>query len=310
MPYLLIRVMLRFGRIWPTRPAACQVVPQVSLPCSSSSTSLLAERGEVVGGRAAGDAAADDDDAGMAWAGSWAIIVAVSEPSYPSRGGRFRWAARPATSMIDLLDRNLTQGDTMSYVDGFVIPVPAGNKEAYLAVGPQDDDDAASGSARLAWSSAGAATCPTARSPTSSAAVAAQGGETVALRLGRMALQGSARQGQQGDDGRPGNEGHGMPFDGKRMIYGGFEVINRHGERVSAGGSPPALARRRCARQPHASRSAITPAMIAPVPTARCSAEALLQHQHADQRREQHRGLAQRRDRGDRRARHRPERDP
>ena len=41
MPYLLICVMLRFGRIWPISPAACQVVPLVSLPCSSSSTSVL-----------------------------------------------------------------------------------------------------------------------------------------------------------------------------------------------------------------------------------------------------------------------------
>ncbi|OQC06782.1 MAG: hypothetical protein BWX79_02018 [Alphaproteobacteria bacterium ADurb.Bin100] len=41
MPYLLITVMLRFGRICPTRPAACQVVPLVSLPCSRSSTSVL-----------------------------------------------------------------------------------------------------------------------------------------------------------------------------------------------------------------------------------------------------------------------------
>ena len=40
MPYLLIRVIVRFGRIWPTRPAACQVVPQVSLPCSRTSTSF------------------------------------------------------------------------------------------------------------------------------------------------------------------------------------------------------------------------------------------------------------------------------
>src|SRR5690348_7975183 len=40
MPYLLIRVIVRFGRIWPTRPAACQVVPHVSLPCSTSSTSF------------------------------------------------------------------------------------------------------------------------------------------------------------------------------------------------------------------------------------------------------------------------------
>src|SRR3954468_24957793 len=39
MPYLLILVIVRFGRIWPTRPAACHVVPHVSLPCSSSSTS-------------------------------------------------------------------------------------------------------------------------------------------------------------------------------------------------------------------------------------------------------------------------------
>src|SRR4029079_10964022 len=44
MPYLLIRVIVRFGRIWPTSPAACQVVPHVSLPCSTSSTSLSPRR--------------------------------------------------------------------------------------------------------------------------------------------------------------------------------------------------------------------------------------------------------------------------
>ncbi len=40
MPYWLIRVALRVARVWPTRPAACQVVPHVSLPCSSSTTSV------------------------------------------------------------------------------------------------------------------------------------------------------------------------------------------------------------------------------------------------------------------------------
>ncbi len=40
MPYWLMRVIERLGRIWPTSPAACHVVPQVSEPCSSSTTSL------------------------------------------------------------------------------------------------------------------------------------------------------------------------------------------------------------------------------------------------------------------------------
>src|SRR3569623_986878 len=40
MPYFDICVIERLGRIWPTRPAACQVVPLVSWPCSSSSTSV------------------------------------------------------------------------------------------------------------------------------------------------------------------------------------------------------------------------------------------------------------------------------
>ena len=44
MPYLLITVMLRLGRICPTSPAACQVVPLVSLPCSSKTTSVLPAR--------------------------------------------------------------------------------------------------------------------------------------------------------------------------------------------------------------------------------------------------------------------------
>src|SRR5260370_35648651 len=40
MPYCLMRVALRVARNWPTSPAACQVVPQVSLPCSSRTTSV------------------------------------------------------------------------------------------------------------------------------------------------------------------------------------------------------------------------------------------------------------------------------
>src|SRR5215470_14742222 len=44
MPYRLMRVALRVARSCPTNPAACQVVPQVSLPCSSSTTSVTPSR--------------------------------------------------------------------------------------------------------------------------------------------------------------------------------------------------------------------------------------------------------------------------
>ncbi len=38
--YCTSRVPLSEARSWPTSPAACQVVPQDSCPCSSSSTSV------------------------------------------------------------------------------------------------------------------------------------------------------------------------------------------------------------------------------------------------------------------------------
>ena len=52
-------------RSWPTRPAACQVEPEVSLPCSSSTHIRLVVARQMIGGRAADDAAADDDDLRM-----------------------------------------------------------------------------------------------------------------------------------------------------------------------------------------------------------------------------------------------------
>jgi len=58
---------VRLGRIWPTRPAACQVVPHVSHPVRAAAR----PRGRAWSGgrrRAADNAPADDDDAG--WVGS------------------------------------------------------------------------------------------------------------------------------------------------------------------------------------------------------------------------------------------------
>lgn len=54
----------------------------------------------------------------------------------------------------------------MSYVDGFVIPVPAANKDAYREMAAKAAPIFQEyGAERI--SNAGATTCPTARSPTS-----------------------------------------------------------------------------------------------------------------------------------------------
>ncbi len=60
-------------------------------------------------------------------------------------------------------------------------------------------------------------------------AVDAKEGETVVFSLDRVAFQGGARQGQQGDAGRPGDEGHGHAVrTASEWIYGGFVMLARH----------------------------------------------------------------------------------
>ena len=52
-------------RNWPIRPAACQVVPRGQLLALQQHDVGPAELGQMIGDRAAGNAAADDDGAGL-----------------------------------------------------------------------------------------------------------------------------------------------------------------------------------------------------------------------------------------------------
>ena len=61
--YLASSVIRRVARSCPISPAACQVVPQVRLALQQQDVGD-AEPGQVIGDRAADDAAADDDDVG------------------------------------------------------------------------------------------------------------------------------------------------------------------------------------------------------------------------------------------------------
>ncbi len=61
--YWARRVRFRVARSWPTRPAACQVVPHVSFSALEQQHVAAAALGQVVGDAAADDAAADDHHA-------------------------------------------------------------------------------------------------------------------------------------------------------------------------------------------------------------------------------------------------------
>ena len=56
--------MLALVRSWPTRPAACQVEPRGQLAALEQQHVGEAHLAQMIGDRAADDAAADDDDLG------------------------------------------------------------------------------------------------------------------------------------------------------------------------------------------------------------------------------------------------------
>ena len=120
----------------------------------------------------------------------------------------------------------------MTYVEGFVAAVPAANKEAYR----KHAAEAAPlfkefGATRMveAWGD----DVPDGKVTDFKGAVKAKHDEIVVFAWLEYPVQGGARRGQREDDDRPAHEGDGrdMPFDGKRMIYGGFAADRR--ERAS-----------------------------------------------------------------------------
>jgi uncharacterized protein YbaA (DUF1428 family) len=116
----------------------------------------------------------------------------------------------------------------MSYVDGFVVPVPAGNKDAYREMAAM---------AAAIFKEHGAirqVECwgddvPDGKVTDFKRAVAAQAGETVVFSWIEWPSKEARNEGMRKamSDPRLKTE---MPFDGKRMIYGGFAVLFDTGE--------------------------------------------------------------------------------
>jgi uncharacterized protein YbaA (DUF1428 family) len=118
----------------------------------------------------------------------------------------------------------------MSYIDGFVIPVPAGKKQAYREVAAKAAPIFKEhGASRIVecWGD----DVPDGKTTDFKRAVKAEAGETVVFSWivwpskavrdeGNKKVMNDPRM-KMGDD---------MPFDGKRLIYGGFEILLDSGE--------------------------------------------------------------------------------
>jgi uncharacterized protein YbaA (DUF1428 family) len=114
--------------------------------------------------------------------------------------------------------------DAMSYIDGFVVPVSEGNKEAYRAMAATAAPIFKEyGAMRIVecWGD----DVPDGKVTDFKGSVKAEAGETVVLSWivwPSRAVRDEANKKIMAD---PRMAEFDMPFDGKRMIFGGFEVL-------------------------------------------------------------------------------------
>ena len=112
----------------------------------------------------------------------------------------------------------------MSYIDGFVIPVPAGKKEAYREMSEKVAPVfKRHGAIRMVecWGD----DLPDGKSTDFKRAVKAEPGETVVFSWvvwPSKAVRDAANKEIMQD---PSMRSFDMPFDGKRLIHGGFELL-------------------------------------------------------------------------------------
>jgi uncharacterized protein YbaA (DUF1428 family) len=118
----------------------------------------------------------------------------------------------------------------MNYIDGYVVPVPAGNKEAYRKVAAE----AATifkqyGATRIVecWGD----NVPDGKLTDFRRAVKAEPGENIVFSWIVWPSKAARDEGMKKAMADPRMQpGPDMPFDGKRLIYGGFEVLLDTGE--------------------------------------------------------------------------------
>ena len=112
----------------------------------------------------------------------------------------------------------------MSYVDGFVVPVPTGNKDAYLkmaTLGATVFREYGATQVVECWGD----DVPDGKVTDFRRAVAAEPGETVVFSWIVWPTKAARDAGMQKAMSDPRFEGTDMPFDGKRMIFGGFAPL-------------------------------------------------------------------------------------
>ena len=112
----------------------------------------------------------------------------------------------------------------MSYIDGFVIPVPDGKKDAYLAVAKKAAQVfKRCGAIRIVecWGS----DIPDGKVTDFKKAVQAVSGENVVFSWIEWPSKEARDKGNKEMMEDPEMNTMDMPFDGKRMFWGGFEVL-------------------------------------------------------------------------------------
>lgn len=118
----------------------------------------------------------------------------------------------------------------MSYIDGFVIPVPADNKEAYRKM------CATAASVFKEYGATRVVECwgddvPDGKVTDFKKAVKAEPGENLVFSWIVWPSKAVRNEGSQKVMNDPRMKmGDDMPFDGKRLIYGGFEILFDTGE--------------------------------------------------------------------------------
>jgi len=112
----------------------------------------------------------------------------------------------------------------VSYIDGFVIPVPAGNKEAYRELAAKAAPIFVEhGATRVVecWGD----DVPDGKVTDFRRAVNAEGGEVVVFSWIVWPSREARDEGNKKVMADPRMKMEGAPFDGKRMIFGGFSTL-------------------------------------------------------------------------------------
>ncbi|MEL6826063.1 MAG: DUF1428 domain-containing protein [Pseudomonadota bacterium] len=112
----------------------------------------------------------------------------------------------------------------MTYIEGVILPVPIANKDEYIELAKKMAEAFKKyGATKVVegWGS----DLPDGEVTSFPMAVALKEGETVVMAMNYWPSKDARDKGMEAAMGDPIFNGDAMPFDGKRMIFGGFDMI-------------------------------------------------------------------------------------